>query len=181
MIILKKIMTTSTTTYDRIKVICKKINKIQISSEKNNVIKLINENYLFSMQFITNYTLFDQLGVIHDERECMFENLDEIEIYKIYSYAKQIDYLSNELVEINDRINQINKSYKLYYKSFLKLCDDKDILVGLFFEYYQQYILNNKNDESESEDENYKKKKSKRKIYVYNVPVYNRFSVLSNI
>ena len=99
-----------------------------ISNEKKYFIKLIDENYSISMQYLIKYTLYDQIN-LRDEKKCIFKNLAKNDEYKMKSIAKQIDYLSNELIEINDKINRINESYKIYYKNFLKLIDDKVIII----------------------------------------------------
>jgi len=94
------------------------------SNNKSYFKKLINENYSISMQYLIKYTLYDQIN-LWDEKKLIFKNLDKNDEFKIVSIARQIDYLSSELIEINDKINRINESYKNYYMNFLKLIDDK--------------------------------------------------------
>ena len=174
------------TTYDRIKDIRTMMrdkgvkdnnNRFLISNDKNFIIKLMNENYAISMQYLINFTLYDQLNLLDDNKKCIFEDLDKHDECKIISIAKQIDHLSNELIEINDKVNKINESYKIYYKNFLKLIDDKvqtnylllsdtnaytfvfyskDVLIELFYDYYRQYILHdNKSSKHRKSSKNY--------------------------
>jgi hypothetical protein len=62
-------------------------------------------------------------------------------------------------------------------------------LIELFYDYYRQYILCNKSSSielhtNEDIDNNNRNEPNKDKImneYSYNIPIHNRFSVLSNI
>ena len=49
-----------------------------------------------------------------EQKKLIFKNLDKNDEFKIVSIARQIDYLSSELIEINYKINRINESYKNY-------------------------------------------------------------------
>ena len=63
-------------------------------------------------------------------------------------------------------------------------------MIELFYDYYRQYILTNKSSSIELhtnediDDDNKKKFKKKDNLmneYLYNIPIYNRFTVLSYI
>lgn len=118
----------------------------------DHLITLNSEKSITSMVKLTNYVLYDDLGVksdtIADVKQCLFE-LGETDLAQVKHFADEIDSIQIELSELADKIKSIEASYKSYYENFLSLCDKKDELFELFLDYYEEYFLNT-GDQNES-------------------------------
>ena len=97
-----------------------------------------------SMKNLTNYVLYDDIEPSKSS-DCLFD-LSDLDQNQVKYFAGEIDAIETELVDMTAQIKSLQNSYKTYYEDFLSLCDRKDELFELFLDYYEEYILNN-NDE----------------------------------
>ena len=120
---------------------------------------------------LTNYILYD------DNNKCIFTNLKEKETNEINLICNELDLLYDDLNEINEQLFKYKQSYRINCERLLKLCDDKDKLVEMFIDYYDQYIIKSNKITTKTT----KKSKSSSSTYLYAIPVENRFGILSKI
>jgi hypothetical protein len=130
-----------------------------------------------SMLELTDFILYDN----NQQDECIFTNINENEINEIKLICNELDLLYDDLNEINAKLIKYKQSYRIYCDNLLKLLDDKDKLVVMFLDYYNEYI---EEEEEKQQQPNIKRTKSKNKksktsLYSYAVPVENRFGILS--
>lgn len=160
----------------RAKIKQKMINLTDTNEQVNRLIDQFD-----SMLKVTQYILYD------DDTATQLFHLSPKDMKQIDYFVAELDFIQDDLIEINEQIKQYKNSYRNYCKSLLKLCDDKDQLVEMFLDYYQEYIeVSNDSDDDEHSD-NKKDKKRKKKLsatskstaYAYAVPVQNRFGILS--
>jgi len=126
-----------------------------------------------SMLELTDFILYD-----NNQDECIFSHINETEINEIKLICNELDLLYDDLNEINAKLIKYKQSYRIYCDNLLKLCDDKDKLVEMFLDYYNEYIESNTNIKT-TKSKNNKKTKTSSSSYSYAVPVENRFGILS--
>lgn len=130
-----------------------------------------------SMLELTDFILYDN----NQQDECIFSHINETEINEIKLICNELDLLYDDLNEINAKLIKYKQSYRIYCDNLLKLCDDKDKLVEMFLDYYNEYIESNTNTniKTTKSKNNKKTKTSSSSLYSYAVPVENRFGILS--
>jgi hypothetical protein len=130
-----------------------------------------------SMLQLTNFILFNN----ETDGDLTFD-LSARDLNQINYFVNELDAIYDDLVELNQAIRAYRNNYRLYCENLLRICDEKDLLVEMFLNYYDEYILIEDHNDSEDEHEEQGKKKKKRKkktlTLSYAVPVQNRYDTL---
>ena len=142
-----------------------------------------------SMIQLTNFILYDN----ETDGDLTFD-LSARDLNQISYFVNELDAIYDDLVLISQEIRAYRNSYRLYCENLLKVCDEKDLLVEMFLDYYEKYILSDEDEEgneadsveereqnTEKHEEQAKKKKKRKKktqMLSYAVPVQNRYETL---
>jgi len=128
------------------------------SGEKNQRLYSEKDIYFDSMLQVTNFILYDDYPnqteftskrkYLQTSR-CDYQ-LTKSELKEIDSFARELDTIENDLLNIKSDIVSYKKSYLVYCETLMMFIDQKEVLMSLFLNYYEEYFLQ-KNEENDKD------------------------------
>jgi hypothetical protein len=97
-----------------------------------------------SMVNLTNYLFYDILlspKVCPKTQMTPIFSFESIEKNEIDYFAKEIDSIQEDLMDISDTVKQLQDNYRVYCENLLAFIDQKDALFDLFLDYYEEYFV----------------------------------------
>lgn len=102
-----------------------------------------------SMLQLTNFILYNDYP---NETDCITKrkylqtsrcdyNLTKTDLKEIDFFAKELDMIETELADIHADIKTYKKSYLIYCENLMRFIDQKEIMMNLFLNYYDEYFL----------------------------------------
>lgn len=73
-------------------------------------------------------------------------NLSKSDLKEIDWFAKELDTIQADLDQLQDHIKSYKKSYVVYCENLMRFIDQKELLMTLFLNYYDEYFLRRTQD-----------------------------------
>ena len=68
-------------------------------------------------------------------------NMTKSDLKEIDTFAKELDTIESDLAEINANLKTYKHAYSMYCENLMRFIDQKDILMAMFLNYYDEYFL----------------------------------------
>ena len=97
-----------------------------------------------SMVNLTNYLFYD---ILLSPKLCPKTQMTPIFVFEsnekneIDYFAKEIDSIQEDLMDICDTVKHLQDNYRVYCENLLAFIDQKDALFDLFLDYYEEYFV----------------------------------------
>lgn len=136
----------------------------ELTATSSSVVYSDKEICFDSMLQLTNFILYNDYP---NETDCISKrkylqtsrctyNLTKTDLKEIDSFAKELDTIQTDLAEIHDNLRSYKKSYLIYCESLMRFIDQKEVLMSLFLNYYDEYFLRKKETTSMSTVKKYR-------------------------
>jgi hypothetical protein len=128
------------------------VDKSTETNKRETHLYLDKEIYFDSMLQLTNFILYNDYP---NETECTSKRkylqtsrceyqLTKTDLKEIDYFAKELDTIETDLADIRADIVSYKKSYLVYCETLMRFIDQKEVLMSLFLNYYDEYFLQKK-------------------------------------